>query len=87
MPKQTIITELPKLLPLLLRALELPELDLRAHVIDTLALLVQDTPDAVKHQASTLVGLLLKNATCTDPTKDSEAFIVSSLASCWKQSF
>ena len=63
-------------MPLLLRALELNELDLRSHVIDTLALLVRAAPEMVKSQAATIVDTLIKNAVCAD-AKDSEAAVVS----------
>lgn len=66
-----------KLLPLLLRALDLPELDLRANVVDTLALLVKDTPEAIKGHSSSIVSTLLKMALCEDPASDSEAAAVS----------
>lgn len=66
-----------QLLPLLLRALDLPELDLRAHVIDTFSLLVQNSPDTFKDQIPTIVSALLENALCSDPSKDTEAGIVS----------
>ncbi|CAD6575428.1 MAG: hypothetical protein CYPHOPRED_005705, partial [Cyphobasidiales sp. Tagirdzhanova-0007] len=74
MPKRTMISELSKLVPLLLRALELNELDLRSHVIDTLALLVRAAPEMVKSQAATIVDTLIKNAVCAD-AKDSEAAV------------
>ena len=77
MPKQTMVNELPKLLPLLLRALELDQLDLRAQAIDTLSLLVKEVPESIKYQASSIVTILLKNAVCADPAQDTESFTVS----------
>lgn len=66
-----------QLLPLLLRALDLPELDLRANVVDTLALLVKDTPEAIKGHAGSIVSTLLRMALCENPATDSEAAAVS----------
>lgn len=76
MPKQTMVGELPKLLPLLLRALELEELDLRAQAVDTLALLVKEVPESIKYQASSIVTILLKNSVCPDPEQDTDPFTV-----------
>jgi len=73
MPKQTMVNELPKLLPLLLRALELEQLDLRAQAVDTLTLLVKEVPESIKHQASSIVMILLRNAVCTNPTQDTDS--------------
>lgn len=74
-----MVSELPKLLPLLLRALELEQLDLRAQAVDTLTLLVKEVPESIKHQASSIVSILLKNAVCADPSQDTEPFTVSDL--------
>lgn len=101
MPKQTSMTELPKvaeeaitaqaahrltytliqLLPLLLKALHLPELDLRANVVDTLALLVKDAPETIKGQADAIVNDLLRNALYNDAVHDTDAAAVSSIFS------
>lgn len=69
-----------QLLPLLLRALDLPELDLRANVVDTLALLVKDTPEAIKGHAESIVSTLLRMASYEKGTIDSEASAVSTLS-------
>lgn len=58
----------PQLQPLLIRALDLKELDLRAHVIDTIATLVKDSPEAVKPQAAQIVTVLTKSL--ADPDTD-----------------
>lgn len=49
-------------MPLLLRALDLPDTDLRANVIDTIALLTRESPEAVTEHASTIIISLLTNA-------------------------
>jgi len=52
-------------MPFLLRALELPDNDIRANVIDTLATSADDAlqePNFVSEHASTLVSTMLKNS-------------------------
>ncbi|KAL1745859.1 Dos2-interacting transcription regulator of RNA-Pol-II-domain-containing protein [Schizophyllum fasciatum] len=63
-PKATYVQELDSLYPLLLRALDLPDHDIRAKVIETLLAINND--DAVEssrasEHASTLVSVMLKN--------------------------
>lgn len=60
-------------MPLLLRALDLPELDLRANVVDTLAVVVRDRPEVIKGHAGSIVTTLLRMALCENPASDSEA--------------
>ncbi|TRM60732.1 RNAPII transcription regulator C-terminal-domain-containing protein [Schizophyllum amplum] len=65
-PKATYTQELDSLFPLLLRALDLPDPDLRASVIETLlAINNDDAPESSRasEHASTLVSVMLKNCT------------------------
>ncbi|KAK4702028.1 DNA repair/transcription protein MET18/MMS19, partial [Phenoliferia sp. Uapishka_3] len=57
LPKQIALTELPKLLPLLITALDLPDPTLRANVIDTLAILAKEVPGDMENSVS---GIALK---------------------------
>ncbi|CAL1714198.1 unnamed protein product [Somion occarium] len=64
-PKTTYAHELPTLMPLLLRGLELPDPEIRANVIDTF--LVTADPDAkeksaISEHATSLVHTMLKNS-------------------------
>ena len=59
-------------MPLLLRALDLPDTDLRGNVIGTIALLIRESPDAVSDHSSTIITSLLTNAsdtTANNPTR------------------
>ncbi|EKM50673.1 uncharacterized protein PHACADRAFT_178404 [Phanerochaete carnosa HHB-10118-sp] len=65
-PKTTYLHELPSLMPLLLRGLDLPDAEMRANAINTL-LAVADSASAtsnsiVAEHASSLVATLLKNS-------------------------
>ncbi|KAL1662729.1 RNAPII transcription regulator C-terminal-domain-containing protein [Schizophyllum commune] len=63
-PKATYAQELESLYPLLLRALDLPDHDIRANVIETLlAINNDDAPESSRasEHASTLVSVMLKN--------------------------
>ncbi|GAA6003750.1 hypothetical protein JCM10207_003581 [Rhodosporidiobolus poonsookiae] len=62
-PKQLTLTELPKLLPLLLNALDLPSPVLRANVIDALSVLVKEVPSDVETSIGSVVAKVLKGLT------------------------
>jgi len=67
-PKTTYIHEMPSLVPLLLRALELPDNDIKANVIDTFLVTTERDPseDVVSEHALTLVSAMLKNILVQD---------------------
>ncbi|RXW13567.1 hypothetical protein EST38_g12284 [Candolleomyces aberdarensis] len=63
-PKATYMAELPSLIPLLIRGLDLPDPDIRRNVIETLLAAAEgETPEKslVAEHASTLVNAMLKN--------------------------
>ncbi|KAJ3521011.1 hypothetical protein NMY22_g12497 [Coprinellus aureogranulatus] len=63
-PKATYLTELPSLIPLLIRGLDLPDPQIRSNVIETLLAAAEgETPEKslVAEHASTLVNAMLKN--------------------------
>ncbi|BGP17780.1 hypothetical protein JCM10213v2_005822 [Rhodosporidiobolus nylandii] len=62
-PKQLTLSELPKLLPLLITSLDLPDPLLRANVIDALTVLVKEVPGEVEHSVTSVVGKVLKGLT------------------------
>ncbi|GAA6016857.1 hypothetical protein JCM11491_001829 [Sporobolomyces phaffii] len=62
LPKQLALTELPKLLPLLITALDLPDAHLRANVIDTLAVIVREAPALVEPSITSIATKALKSA-------------------------
>ncbi|GAA5888696.1 hypothetical protein JCM6882_009055 [Rhodosporidiobolus microsporus] len=62
-PKQLTLSELPKLLPLLVTSLDLPDPLLRANVIDALTVLVKEVPTEVERQIVGMVGKVLKGLT------------------------
>ncbi|GEM08663.1 DNA repair/transcription protein [Rhodotorula toruloides] len=59
-PKQLTLSELPKLLPLLITALDLPDPLLRANVIDALAVLVKEVPAEMENSISGIATKVLK---------------------------
>ncbi|BGP33480.1 hypothetical protein JCM10296v2_005284 [Rhodotorula toruloides] len=59
-PKQLTLSELPKLLPLLITALDLPDPLLRANVIDALAVLVKEVSTEMENSISGIAGKVLK---------------------------
>ncbi|KAI0079355.1 ARM repeat-containing protein [Panus rudis PR-1116 ss-1] len=63
-PKTTYTHELPTLMPLLLRGLDLPDPEIRANVIDTLLATSDSTTEnkAISEHASSLVTTMLKNS-------------------------
>ncbi|KAL4245852.1 MMS19 nucleotide excision repair protein [Abortiporus biennis] len=65
-PKTTYTHELPSLMPLLLRGLDLPDAEIRANVIDTFLATAdpaskENTESMVSEHASSLVSTMLKN--------------------------
>lgn len=63
-PKATYAHEMPTLMPLFLRGLELPDAEIRANVIDTFLAAAEGDPsehDLVSEHASTLVTIMLRN--------------------------
>ncbi|GAA5832383.1 hypothetical protein JCM11251_006429 [Rhodosporidiobolus azoricus] len=62
-PKQLTLSELPKLLPLLITSLDLPDPLLRANVIDALTVLVKEVPTEVERQIASVVAKVLKGLT------------------------
>jgi len=69
MPKATYIHEMPALMPLLLRGLNLPDDEIRAGVIDTLIATTDPNGkdnELVSKYASSLVAVMLKNAKAED---------------------
>ncbi|GAA5933513.1 Met18p [Sporobolomyces koalae] len=63
LPKQLTLTELPKLLPLLITSLDLPDPNLRSNVIDTLGILVREVPETLEPSISSIALKTLKSAT------------------------
>ncbi|GAA6032143.1 hypothetical protein JCM8097_007094 [Rhodosporidiobolus ruineniae] len=62
-PKQLTLSELPKLLPLLLTALSLPSPSLRANVIDALSVLVKEVPTEVDNAIAGVASKVVKGLT------------------------
>ncbi|GAA5907475.1 Met18p [Sporobolomyces salmoneus] len=72
-PKQLTLTELPKLLPLLITSLELPDPILRANVIDTLGILVLEIPQLLEPNISSIVSKTIRSAIPSASDPDSRA--------------
>ncbi|KAI0339641.1 ARM repeat-containing protein [Trametopsis cervina] len=64
-PKSAYIHEMPSLLPLLLRGLDLPDHSIRVNVIETLLSVAEPSsqPNIVADHATSLVDIMLKNST------------------------
>ncbi|BGP41533.1 hypothetical protein JCM10450v2_005582 [Rhodotorula kratochvilovae] len=60
LPKQLTLTELPKLLPLLITSLDLPDASLRANVLDALGTLVAEVPGELENAIGGIVGKVLR---------------------------
>ncbi|KAI8929868.1 Dos2-interacting transcription regulator of RNA-Pol-II-domain-containing protein [Entophlyctis helioformis] len=58
-PKGVLLNELPKLLPMLLFSLSLPEADLKLGTLQTIELMVTEAPSVVAEQISAIVPPLL----------------------------
>ncbi|KAF8159570.1 Dos2-interacting transcription regulator of RNA-Pol-II-domain-containing protein [Crassisporium funariophilum] len=64
-PRASFIHEMPSLIPLLLRGLDLPDVNIRSHVIDTFLTAAEgETPEKslVSEHSATLVNSMLKNS-------------------------
>lgn len=64
-PKEILLPELPSLLPLLLQSLNLPSPVLRANAVNTLYVLIMESPEIVKSQVETMIPTLLKQVNLT----------------------
>ena len=62
LPRKAALSELPKLMPMLLRALDLPDPRLRAGVADTIATLAPESTDALSEHVARMVPALLRSA-------------------------
>src|SRR5436190_20408266 len=58
-PKEILLSELPSLLPLLLQSLKLPSPVLRANVINTLYVMVMESPEIISSHLKTMILNLL----------------------------
>ena len=69
LPKDILLPELPSLLPLLLQSLSLTSPVLRANVMNTLYVMVIESPELVSSQTDTLISILLNqvNSTPSNP--------------------
>ena len=65
--------EISTLLPLLLQSLDLPEADVKAATIETLSIIMVESPEAVEEHMASLVTRLLKAAAATDESKSSNS--------------
>ncbi|TKA55992.1 hypothetical protein B0A53_01695 [Rhodotorula sp. CCFEE 5036] len=80
-PKQLTLTELPKLLPLLMTSLDLPDASLRANVIDALTVLVNDVPSELENAISGITTKVLRGLTVESGERDTPAETKLRLAS------
>jgi DNA repair/transcription protein MET18/MMS19 len=64
-PKEILLPELPSLLPLLLQSLSLPSPTLRANTINTLYVMVMESPEIVALQLGNMIPVLLKQIEVT----------------------
>ncbi|GAA6018123.1 hypothetical protein JCM8202_000190 [Rhodotorula sphaerocarpa] len=80
-PKQLTLTELPKLLPLLITSLDLPDMALRADVIDALTILVKDVPAELENSISSIASKVLKGLSVPERERDDAAAAKLRLAS------
>lgn len=58
-PKEILLPELPSLLPLLLQSLSLPSPVLRANAINTLYVMIMESPEIVASQLGKMIPVLL----------------------------
>ena len=61
-PTDVLMPEISTLLPLLLQSLDLPETDVKAATIETLGIILVESPEAVEEHMASLVSRLLKAA-------------------------
>jgi DNA repair/transcription protein MET18/MMS19 len=59
-PKEILLPELPSLLPLLLQSLNLPSPTLRGNAVDTLYVMVMESPEIISSHLDTMIPNLLK---------------------------
>src|SRR5271155_2669777 len=64
-PKEILLPELPSLLPLLLESLTLPSPVLRANAINTLYIMVMESPEIVSSHMQTMIPGLLNQIQLT----------------------
>ncbi|GAA5841768.1 hypothetical protein JCM9279_003101 [Rhodotorula babjevae] len=83
LPKQLALTELPKLIPLLITSLDLPDASLRANVLDALSTLVAEVPAELDNAISGIVAKVLRGLSGETATAQGRAAVhlrLSSLA-------
>ena len=68
-----LMPEISTLLPLLLQSLDLPEADVKVATIETLSIILVESPDAIEEHMASLVTRLLKAAAATDESKSSNS--------------
>jgi DNA repair/transcription protein MET18/MMS19 len=64
-PKEILLPELPSLLPLLLKSLNLSSPTLRANAINTLYIMVMESPEIASSQLPTMIPILLNQIELT----------------------
>ncbi|GAA5883105.1 hypothetical protein JCM3774_002857 [Rhodotorula dairenensis] len=69
-PKQLTLTELPKLLPLLVTSLDLSDAGLRANVVDALTVLVNDVPSELENSINGITTKVLRGLTAVSGERD-----------------
>ena len=72
-PTDVIMPEISTLLPLLLQSLDLPEADVKAATIETLSIILVESPTAVEEHMTSLVTRLLKAAAAVNESKGSNS--------------
>ncbi|GAA5932916.1 hypothetical protein JCM3775_005263 [Rhodotorula graminis] len=83
LPKQLALTQLPKLVPLLITSLDLPDAALRANVLDALSTLVAEVPAELDNAISGIVAKVLRGLSGETATAQGRAAVhlrLSSLA-------
>ncbi|GAA5820973.1 hypothetical protein JCM3770_006154 [Rhodotorula araucariae] len=81
LPKQLALTELPKLLPLLITSLDLPDASLRANVLDALGTLIAEVPGELENAIGGIVGKVLRGLGGETATAQGPAAVQLRLAS------
>ncbi|KAM0750891.1 hypothetical protein T439DRAFT_325940 [Meredithblackwellia eburnea MCA 4105] len=79
-PKQIAITELPKLMPLLVTALDLPDANLRANVIDTLGVLAKEVSSQLELSVGNIALKVLRDVVENATVQGAVKLRLSSLA-------
>ena len=70
-PTEAIIPQLETLLPLLLQSLDLPDPDVKDATIDTLIIMIRESPKAAEGYISSLIARLLASASSTETSNPS----------------